>query len=80
MKKIIAYCGLNSKTGSAYLLLKDHFHKLSRDDQMNALTELIEEFQHELNYIKEYTQDTSTSHQQSVDRLALHDELLEWKF
>jgi hypothetical protein len=63
MKKIIAYCGLNSKTGSTYLLLKDHFHKLSRDDQMNALIELIEEFQHELNYIKEYTQDTSTSHQ-----------------
>ena len=80
MKKIIAYCGLNSKTGSTYLLLKDHFHKLSRDDQMKALTELIEEFQHELNYIKEYTQDNSTSHQQSADRLALHDELLEWKF
>ena len=80
MKKIIAYCGLNSKTGSTYLLLKDHFHKLSRDDQMNALTELIEEFQHELNYIKEYTQDTSTGHQQSADLLVLHDELLKLKF
>jgi len=47
MKKIIAYCGLNSKTKSTYLLLKDSFYNLSRDDQMNALTELIEEFQHE---------------------------------
>ena len=63
MKKIIAYCGLNSKTKSTYLLLKDSFYNLSRDDQMNALTELIEEFQHELNYIKEYTQDTSINHQ-----------------
>ena len=63
MKKIIAYCGLNSKTGSTYLLLKDHFRELSRDDQINVLTELIEEFQHELNYIKEYTQDTAISHQ-----------------
>ena len=80
MKKIIAYCGLNSKTGSTYLLLKDHFHKLSRDDQMNALTELIEEFQHELNYIKEYTQDTSISHQQFADRLVHHDEPSKLKF
>jgi hypothetical protein len=63
MKKIIAYCGLNSKTGSTYLLLKDHFNKLSRDDQMNALTELIEEFQHQLNYIKEYTQDSASDPQ-----------------
>ena len=63
MRKIMAYCGINSKTGSTYLILKDHFYKLSRDDQMNALTELIEEFQHELNYIKEYTQDSASDPQ-----------------
>jgi hypothetical protein len=63
MKKIMAYCGINSKTRSTYLILKDHFYKLSRDDQMNALTELIEEFQHELNYIKEYTQDSASDPQ-----------------
>lgn len=63
MKKIVAYCGLNSKTNSTYLLLKDSFHSLSRDDQINTLNELIEEFQHQLNFIKEYSQDTATSHQ-----------------
>jgi hypothetical protein len=45
------------------LLLKDSFHGLSKDDQINTLNELIEEFQHQLNFIKEYTQDTSTGHQ-----------------
>lgn len=80
MKKIIAYCGLNSKTGSTYLLLKDHFHKLSRDDQMNALTELIEEFQHELNYIKEYTQDSASDPQQFAHLLVHHDEPSKLKF
>jgi len=74
MKKIIAYCGLNSETNSTYLLLKDSFHNLSRDDQINTLNELIEEFQHQLNFIKEYTQDTSIDHQQSADLFAHHDE------
>ena len=59
MKKIIAYCGLNSKTNSTYLLLKDSFYSLSKDDQIKTLTELIDEFQHELNFIKEYTQDNA---------------------
>ena len=80
MKKIVAYCGLNSKTNSTYLLLKESFHSLSRDDQINTLNELIEEFQHQLNFIKEYTQDTATSHQQFVGLLAHHDAPSKLKF
>jgi hypothetical protein len=63
MKKIVAYCGVNSETNSTYLLLKESFHSLSKDNQINTLNELIQEFQHQLDFIKEYTQDTSIGHQ-----------------
>jgi hypothetical protein len=62
MKKIVIYCGINYKTESTYLLMKDSFHNLPKDNRIKVLNELIEELQHELRFIKEYSQDISKDH------------------
>ena len=62
MKKIVIYCGVNSTTESTYLLMKDSFHDLPKENRIKVLTELIEELQHELQFVKEYSQDISKDH------------------
>ena len=80
MKKIVIYCGVNSKTESTYLLMKDSFHNLPKDNRIKVLNELIEELQHELHFIKGYSQDISKDHPQFVGQLVLHDEPSKLKF
>jgi hypothetical protein len=61
MKKIVFYCGVNDKTGDAYVRNAPEYLAMTNEERLNALTSIVAELCQEMVFVSEQlnTQETS---------------------
>lgn len=62
MKKIVFYCGINNKTGEAYVRNAPEYLAMTNQERFDALCSIISELCQEIKFVHEQisTQETSS--------------------